>query len=725
MKLKFKLKRYFLGESKQNFVSKILFSYFLVAIVGISRVSGVEVSPSEANKATLISERLGFADKSFRLGLLINAPTGSHIYGKYPGEIGIPLSVDWRLPKGFLLKSVFWPAPQVFQEGFVFSGYENSVFLIAEILPSLDVREGKDYRFEASVEWLACKEDCYRGNASVFCDLSYSKSMAEKINPIGKSLFTDTLRRAPIIPEPGDTEVSYGDSLNLTVRLKGLGSNRLKKINEVVFISGFKEQDYSKAAVIRQTIPDLLFEVPLSERLSTGAQKCEGIVFLKDESGRDIGAVAVNVDLMDSSLPGNKKFNLRWTVFLMAFIGGILLNVMPCVLPMVTFKVYEIIKSSHRSRRQTVRQGILFAAGIVGCFWVLAGVAYVLKRLGHNVGWGFQLQEPVFVGFVALIFFTFGLSSLGVFEFGTSLLALGGKSSKGHSSWGAVFNGALTTLITTPCTGPLLGSVLGLSMSLSGLHRMGIFSAIGLGMASPYLLLVFFPTLTEIFPKPGHWMVLFKQLMGFIMLGTALWLLWIFGVETNVSALIVLLVALLIVGFAVWILGKWGVPSVKRLKRRLTYLVVVLLLFLGGMLTFKAAFWDRDLLKVPESSSEFAFASDFSLDKLARARRLHKGVFVEFTAKWCLTCQINKPVLYSQRFFDFCQAQDIVMMSADWTKKNSEITEELLRLGRASVPLYVFYSSDQNIPPKILPQTFSGSSLQQGILDALETSKIS
>ncbi|MEG0287456.1 MAG: thioredoxin family protein [Victivallaceae bacterium] len=668
----------------------------------------------------LLTEHKHISGLPFKLGVLIQAPENAHIYGKYPGSTGTPLDIVWELPEGFILKSVSWPSPELFQEeGMISSGYNQSVFVTAEIIPPQDLSEGEKFTFRAKVNWLACNSQCFPGTKTVECQLSYlndESKISEESSRFFKAHSEHILKE--IVSHKSKILLHSGE---LIIKMEGIDYLPIPDAAEAFFIADDR-LDYSVKPGFSKENNDLYLRLKLLPKKEPSFEAFEGVLFLKDASGKysDVISLSVkknDIEIVASENKSNHMFGL--TLLLCAFVGGLLLNVMPCVLPMITVKIYGIIKTSGDSRAQVVKNGLFFSLGVIGCFWLLAGVSCLLRALGHNVGWGFQLQEPLFVGILITVLFVFGLSSLGVFEVGTSLIGIGnGQRSSSSSVWGSLLNGVLATLVTTPCTGPLLGPVLGFATSLPVMGQLSVFTLIGSGMALPYLMLSLFPKLTTFLPKPGAWMEIFKQLTGFVMLGTVVWLFWVFGTETGASATVILMAALLVAAVSVWILGKWGHALISGKKRRLARIAVSCLIIVSGFLTVKAS-------RIPSTSMEYSDESairTFSDENLEKFRSTHKGVFVDFTAKWCLTCQLNKPVLHTKRFMDFCREHDIVFMTADWTKKNPQITAELSKLGRSGVPLYVFYPSDKTAPPKILSHSLNSSILQEELIEVLRTS---
>ncbi|EGK69670.1 putative thiol:disulfide interchange protein [Chlamydia abortus LLG] len=652
---------------------------------------------------------------TFRLGIKIAAPKGSHIYWKNPGEVGSPLRIHWILPKGFTVEEEHWPTPKVFEEeGVTFFGYDDQAFIVADIRAPESLDDQASVVLKAHVEWLACGESCVPGNVNLELSLPYRDSAAILYSE-RTAEFAQTLQTQPRLLE--DQTITLGRSQDGEIILNISGQkNRAEK---AWFISEKADKifAYSEEAVSEASGTAWKLKIKTLSGVQKN-QELQGILLLTDKAGGEVVSFAVRGQISDSK-SGTSALGNYVMIMIMAFLGGLLLNIMPCVLPLVTLKVYGLIKSAGEHRSSVIINGLCFTLGVVGCFWGLAGVASLLKMLGHNIGWGFQLQEPMFVATLVIVFFLFALSSLGLFEMGTMFASLGGKLQSTESGGsknkavGAVFNGVLATLVTTPCTGPFLGSILGLVMSLSFIKQLLIFTSIGLGMALPYLVFSIFPKMLSVLPKPGSWMSTFKQLTGFMLLGTVTWLAWIFGSETSTTALIILLAGLWLTGIGAWILGKWGTP-VSPKKHRVIASTVFLGFVAGALsLSFVAS---KHFVEATETAvvQENNVWQPFSSAKLAQLRKEGRAVFVNFTAKWCLTCQMNKPVLYARAVQEMFKEHGVVTLEADWTRKDPEITEELARLGRASVPSYVYYPADQS-DPIVLPEKITQSVLEDQV----------
>ncbi|WP_213358234.1 protein-disulfide reductase DsbD family protein [Chlamydiifrater phoenicopteri] len=679
------------------------------------------ITQTKASRAALISESAHISEtQPFHLAVKLKVPEGGHIYWKNPGEIGQPLEISWNVPPEFRIAEEFWPCPEIFKEADITSyGYTGSILVIAKVVPTQKLIEGKHYSFKAKANWLACIDSCEPEEAEMQLFLQAS-SLAPKLNNESAADFAQTLLSLPrAIDEEKESLVAFREEEKITILLQ---SSIASKICGAEFIPETKDLavDYSSEQQFSSKGEE---KFSLIVKTTPGVEQIpfiKGVLLLKDESGNVAQALAVNTSF-DEKIPGlSDTTDLVSSSFLLvlisAFLGGLLLNIMPCVLPLITLKVYGLVKSSGEHHRSVVKNSLAFVFGVVGCFWVLGLVAASLKFLGHNVGWGFQLQEPTFLMILILSVFLFALSSLGLFELGTIFVNLGShyESSHRRSGYaGAFFNGVLATLITTPCTGPFLGSVLGLVMSLSVFKQMSIFTCMGLGMSSPYLLLALFPKLLSFLPKPGAWMGTFKQITGFLLMATAVWLIWVFGLETSIEAVNLLLAALLIAAFAVWVLGRWGTPVTPKKKRLLAISTALVILGLSLFLGVRAS-WSTGNDAVAPIFSINGWEK-FSREKVDKYQNQGRGVFVHFTAKWCITCQVNKPILHAPGVQQFFKSRNIATLEADWTKKDPAVTEELARLGRASVPTYVYYPPGKNSKPILLPQNISQKIIETSI----------
>jgi thiol:disulfide interchange protein/DsbC/DsbD-like thiol-disulfide interchange protein len=401
-----------------------------------------------------------------------------------------------------------------------------------------------------------------------------------------------------------------------------------------------------------------------------------------------------------------------------AFVGGLILNLMPCVLPVLSLKVFSLMKHAGENPKAAWIQGVAFTAGVVLSFWVLAGLLIILRTAGNHLGWGFQMQSPGFVLGLILLFFLLGLNLFGVFELGASLVGLDAKAT-GHlgglaSSFG---NGALATLAATPCTAPFMGSALGFAAQQPAYISLLIFTVLALGMASPYLLLTIFPGALRFVPKPGAWMEAFKQFMGFLLMATVIFLVYVFGALVGQEQVPWLLFVLLLAGIAAWIYGRWGTPLHSGAVRFVAFVLAF------GILGY-AIYWGVDLAKaVPEdtvarrSTATSEGWQPWTPGAVDAALANGQPVFVDFTAAWCLSCKVNERVALDTDAVKQAFAQkNVALFRADWTHSDPAISQTLQKFNRDGVPLYLLFSPKDKDTPQVLPAV-----LTPGIvLDALK-----
>lgn len=658
-----------------------------------------------------------------------------HVYWKNPGHAGMAPEIIWHLPEGFSTGPILWPTPRRFElSSMVGFGYENNTMLLVQIIPPASLATGP-LDIGADIRWLVCSDSaCLPGESHA--DLKIAVKAEQPVKDSAQaSRFIQARAR---LPQPGRM---------LTAKRK----------DNLVELS-FTEKDFIKKAdfypehadAIDFTVPPLFEKHPkkrynhtLILKENTSLPNLKGVLVLQTSSGiqsydvdmaiqdprgankdivmNDLQRQAVNDPLFErESIEelGDISFNFTGGYALalaLAFIGGMFLNLMPCVLPVISFKILSFIKMAGQSRKLIFHHGLAFSGGVLLSFWVLAALLLSLQAYGRSVGWGFQLQEPIFVAILAAVIFIFGLSLFGLFEIGTSLIAAAGQaqqnSGQRNALVGSFLSGILATAVATPCTGPFLGSAVGFAVTLPALQAMLIFTSLGLGMSLPYLLLAAFPSLMNFMPKPGAWMITFKEIMGFFMLATVLWLVWVFSAQTSGIAVSMLLAGFLLLSIGGWIYGKWAAPFKKRLTRYLGTLSALIFFIGGGYTIFVAASMPAQESYASvgnEANSEIADAwEEFSPKRVAELRAKGIPVFIDFTSKWCLICQANHMVLSTDEVTKDFAKRGVVKMKADWTKRDEVITAELKKFGRNSVPLYILYGDDEEASPQILPQVLT------------------
>lgn len=659
-----------------------------------------------------------------------------HAYWKNPGDAGMAPIITWNLPEGFKVSEVQWPTPTLFNlSSAVGLGYEGKVVFLAQITPPASFKSSSPVEISADMRWVVCSDStCLPGDETIALTLPVSNDLP-KMNESTKDFFAEARARIPKKHDLFKAERKEKNSVTLTFE-----HNSSDGFHEAFFFPEEKKTiDYkTKITLTRSEDNPNHHSISLKEFESAAkASSLKGVLVLKTsttseafdvniqiEGGRDPSEISMS----DKAIPSkgkadaattitdevNDDFSFKGGLLLalgFAFLGGMILNLMPCVLPVISLKVMSFVKLAGESRILIFRHGLAFSLGVLISFWTLAGALLVLQAYGRSVGWGFQLQEPIFVAILASGLLVFALSLFGLFEMGTSMISAAGNARKKKEGLSAsFFSGILATAVATPCTGPFLGSAVGFAVTLPAPQALLIFTFLGLGMSFPYLLLAAFPQFLRFMPKAGNWMMAFKELMGFFMLATVLWLVWIFGAQTSNFALSFLLGGFFFMALACWIYGRWSSPLKPRRTRYISMSLAALIFVFGGYAVFTASSPWAEAMGGGSSKGETltAYANDeweeFSVERIAELRKQGIPVFVDFTAKWCLICQANHLILTTDEVNQQFNQKGVVKMKADWTKNDSVIAAELKKFGRNSVPLYVLYNGDEEEKPQILPQ---------------------
>jgi len=398
------------------------------------------------------------------------------------------------------------------------------------------------------------------------------------------------------------------------------------------------------------------------------------------------------------SAPGGQAGTSALPIAL-AFAGGLLLNLMPCVFPVLALKALALAGLGGEARRRVRRHGLVYAAGVVVSFWMLAGTLLAARAGGAELGWGFQLQSPVMVAMLAGLFFWMALVLLDVSPIGGSIMGVGQHLTIGDGDRSAFFTGVLATVVAAPCTAPFMGTAIGYALGQPTLTALAVFTSLGLGLAFPYVLVTFVPTLAARLPPPGPWMETLKQLLAFPLLATVVWLAWVASLQAGPPAVGAILMGLVLLAFAAWAMRRWPGSGGRLVAIAAAAVAVGLSITITPVDHGPAA-------TAPDPGAPAGLTWEpFSTTRIAELRAQGRPIFVDFTAAWCVTCQVNKQVaLETPEVTAKMQALGVVAMRADWTRPDAEITRALHEFGRDGVPLYVLYSGRRDDPPRILPQ---------------------
>ena len=619
-------------------------------------------------------------------GLVITLEDKWHVYWINAGDSGEPPHIKWTLPDGITAGKMQFPIPSRLPLGPLMDfGYEDDVAFPVKLTAAKDLKPGPIH-LDARVNWLVCREVCIPGKAHLGLNLTVDPRATATPQPVG------ALGEAlGLIPKPLDQgmKVSVTGGKNEFVLDLITGD----KITDAEFYP-YDQQLIENAG--DQTVEPLSngvrLRIPRSTETPKLPKQLQGVVKLDNETAYDVSAPVVAGEV--PRRPGSRAAlagagNLTAATALgLAFIGGIILNLMPCVFPVLFLKGLALVQSSGEERGRLRRHGLVYALGILVSFWIIVAALLALRAGGSEAGWGFQLQSPVFVAVLALGIFFFALSLAGQFELGLSLTSVGGNLAQKQGYAGSFFTGVLATIVATPCTAPLMGAAIGFALAQPPLITFAIFTALALGLATPYLVLSFQPAWTKLLPRPGPWMEILKQLTSVLLFGTVIWLMWVYGHlagTDGVDRVAWLCVSLLLVAIAGWALGRWPARWISAVAA-----VLICAAALGVALRHPK---DTTLTWQP-----------YSEQTLSQARSQGKPVFIDFTAAWCLSCQVNERlVLRSEEVQRELANNKVVLIRADWTKYDPAITRELASVGRSGVPTYVIYPIGKSTPD-VLPE---------------------
>ncbi len=669
-------------------------------------------------EASLVALKSTFPADSARItvGIRLDHQPKWHTYWLQPGT-GFPTEIKWELPAGWTAGPIRWPAPlRVYDTSgnLAGNGYEGVTTLPIELTPPANLAPDTPVTLRAKVEWLMCKDVCKPGSADVTLTLTPTAPGAMTTANVTDSAAGEGLlasHQALPTPLPAEWQASVVRTAPKTVRLSFRTASAPR--SEPWYFDAQAAIDYDKPqpasnhsdgrTTLELTIPD--YADPAPARLT-------GVLTFKDGPAYDLDlpiteqtaglSFGVTRATPESAVPVTSLIG----TLTLAFIGGLILNLMPCVFPVLGIKILGFVNQAGSDRRKVTLHGLTFAAGVLASFWALAGVLAVLRAGGDQLGWGFQLQSPAFVFILAAVMLVFALSMSGVFEFGLRATAVGSGLQSKDGLAGSFFTGVLATVVATPCSAPFLAPALGAALALPVVESFAVFTAIAVGLALPYLLLSLFPQAVKALPRPGAWMETFKQAMAFPLYATVGYLVWVLAGQLgdNDTALLSVLLGLTLIAFATWLYGRYATFGAKPARARIGVIGGIALLAAGAWLG-----WPR-----PAAPTDIVW-QPWSAEAVAEAVAGNKTIYVDFTARWCFTCQTNKKVVFgSSEVLKAFRDKNVVTLRADWTDEDPKITAELAKWNRSAVPFNLVYLPGQPAPV-VLPEL-----LTPGIvLDAL------
>ena len=665
-------------EKLRNFFLLTLFSLLFFS----SNLFLNEKSFASNSSFEIIPEKVSiFNENEIYLIVKFDLEKNWHTYWKNPGDSGEPASFEWDLPEGFEISEAIWPTPELIPyPPLTTFGYTDQLELLFKLSLPEEVKENSV--IAVSSKWLVCADVCIPQEGSVSFDLF--KANQTYPSQIGQ-LLSKIKQKIPL--DNGKTITSKIEEDRLVLNLEELGLD----ITDAYFFPFRKDViDYSVNQKLKKNDEEVSLSLAFME--NTDVSLIKGGILKTNAGSQELRLLQRNFQSEVSLRP---EFISLMTAILFSLIGGLLLNLMPCVFPVISLKILNFVNHSE-NRSQTSLHGMFFSLGAILMFVLIGLSVLVLKSIGMDVGWGYQLQSPIVVSLLIFLFiFLAGFFLLNVNFFNT-LLNIGTTGLKAPNYVNSFATGFLAVIVATPCTAPFMGSALGFAILQPGFSSFLIFLALGIGFTFPYILLSIFPGLVSILPKPGQWMETFKQFMAFPMMLTALWLIWVLSSQISSFQLILVLLGISLIVFFYW-LNQLNITSATGKRFRV---FVYLFIFVSIFLTLPT-----QNISTQENTNGF---SEAELNK-----KLEQGpVFLNFTADWCITCKVNERVaLKTKNTLNLFKEKKIFYMEADWTNKNKVIAEKLESFGRSSIPLYVFYP-ERDKQPIILPEILSESVIE-------------
>ena len=659
----------------------------------------------ELVKAELLADANAIVPgKPFTIGLLLRMAPGWHTYWAFSGDAGLPTELKWKLPSGWKVREIQWPIPlKTIDPGDIETyGYENEVLLMQEITPPQKLDSSR-VKLSAEANWLVCEKICIPGSATPQLELPVSTTS----QPANSGLFA---RYRRLLPQ------NWPESNVASINWSRIGHDlRLKITSET--LANYPALDFfplpgqnvvvGHPRIESRNKNEVTFRVPIESSEKNLSSIPGLIVFSQQANGEDRSAWQISA-APTLSAAGAAPAHGIFTFLLFGFLGGIILNLMPCVLPVISLKIFGFIQQAGQSRRKVLRSGIAFAVGIFAWFLGLALLLIVLKGAGRDVTWGgFQFTNAYFVLALSVIVLVFALNLFGVFEISLPQGLTRGllSTTERKNDLGSFLQGVFATVLATPCTAPFLGTALGFAFSQSPAVILAMFVAIAAGMSAPYLLLSAQPAWLRFLPKPGPWMLHVKQFMGFLLLATLLFLLYVLGAQRGLEGAIWASCFLLVISVACWMKGAFVLPTASIAKRSVV-LVLMLVLVLGSGMYFVVGKFRSTNVGLADSRLPGDWQA-FTPERLQAELEQGHSVFVDFTAAWCLTCKFNEAnVLESAEVRDAFQRHATVKLKADWTNGDPAITKLLQKFGRPGVPLYVLYPG-KNEEPIVFPEVLT------------------
>jgi len=654
--------------------------------------------------------------ETLTVGVVLEMDPHWHTYWINPGDSGMPTTIDWELPEGFEAGEIQWPTPERFMLGGLVSlGYEGTAVLRVPIETAELMEAGTEVSLRATVNWLECKEVCLPGDAEVEATVRAAESV-----------------EGPVRSELAASEGALSEDVSWSAAFRSTAEGAEVRIQAPEgagpFVEFFPRAEgvwkLEPAPEVRVEDGTIAIRLISARENAKDPEEISGVLVTEEGQGYRITAGPAESASPGGAATGEEGAQGLLPVLVTALIGGVLLNLLPCVFPVLGLKISGFIEQAHGDPKKAKLHSLVFAAGILVSLWILAAVVSAL-----NLAWGGQLGDPTTNIALILLLSLFSFNLFGVFEVGHMFTRMGGDLTRKSGYSGSFFSGVLVTVIATPCTAPFMAGAIGWALTQPAAYAFLAFTALGIGIALPYVVLSFSPKLLEKMPRPGPWMETFKQASGFLMIGFVWVMLWVLSALIPAAAVVRVVGAVCLVGMAAWVLGKWGALHRSTGVRRTGQAATVALLVLAGYTAYSYEAPATDLTSglqaridagepvrydevEPELAAELREEgvnlhwTPYSPERLEALREEGTPVFVDFTAKWCFTCQVNKrTTLHKDEVMKAFDEKGVVTLKADLTKDDPVIKRALRELGRQGVPAYALYDGEGGEPvlrPEVL-----------------------
>jgi len=629
-----------------------------------------------------------------KVGLYFKLEPGWHVYWKNAGDSGEPPHIKWILPDGVTAGPLQFPAPKRLALGPLMDfGYEDEVLFPLNLQFAKTVKPGPA-TLHAKVDWLVCREVCIPGKAELEVErnilaiepmvAAVAEPDAEIWNRLGNSLPKSLPENQRVVFQPSQS----GFQLAVETGQRESSAEFFPADQDII--------DNPAPQKVTPTAKGFVLELKKDASLTANPAQLKGVLELSGGRAYEIAAIPGTVAAAAPPL----AWGLLARATGLAFLGGLLLNLMPCVFPVLFLKGLALVNSGNEEKHQLRTHGFVYAAGILVSFWVLVGALLVLRAAGSTLGWGFQFQSPVFLSLMAGLLFFLGLSLAGQFEIGLTLTSAGGALAQKQGYTGSFFTGVLAVVVATPCTAPFMGAAIGYALAQSPAVTFAVFTALALGLAAPYVALTLQPAWTRLLPRPGAWMEVLRQAVSVPIFITVIWLAWSLISAYGAGLLWSLLGSLLMLAIAGWFLGRWPAKRWSTVVAALIVLIVIAASVLAP----------KKLAAAPETSTTTVQQGGWqpwSAQAVSGYQAQGRPVFVDFTASWCLSCQVNERVALQQpQVQQAFKDANVALLKADWTRNDDAITQALATMGRSGVPAYALYVPGQS-EPELLPEALT------------------